>query len=78
MGNRTYHRHIKAKENGRNFYAKDPIALPKSIKRFKERVRELASRDCGRSIWQVIQKLNDYIRGWWAYYHRTETRSFLL
>ena len=49
----------------------------KSRKRFKDRVRELTRRTCGRSIWQVIQKLNEYIRGWWAYYHRTEARSFL-
>ena len=49
----------------------------KSLKRFKERVRELTSRDCGLSIYQVILRLNNYTRGWWAYYHRTETRSFL-
>lgn len=49
----------------------------KSLKRFKERVRELTRRNGGKSVWQVIQTLNDYTRGWWAYYHLSETRSFL-
>lgn len=49
----------------------------KSLKRFKGRVRELTGRSCGRSIWQVIQTLNEYTRGWWAYYRHTETGSFL-
>lgn len=48
----------------------------KSIQRFKDRVRELTSRTCGLSIFQVIQRLNTYVRGWWAYYRRTETHSF--
>lgn len=48
-----------------------------SLKRFKDRVRELTRRTRGRSIWQVIQTLNEYVRGWWAYYHRTESRSFI-
>jgi RNA-directed DNA polymerase len=49
----------------------------KSFKRFKDRVRELTSRSCGRSIWQVIQKLNEYVRGWWNYYRHTETHAFI-
>ena len=49
----------------------------KSFKRFKDRVRELTSRSGGRSIWQVIQKLNEYVRGWWNYYRHTETHAFI-
>lgn len=49
----------------------------KSLKRLKERIRELTRRNGGKSVWQVILKLNEYTRGWWAYYHLTETRSFL-
>lgn len=49
----------------------------KSLKRFKQRVRELTRRNCGMSLYQVIQRLNTYTRGWWAYYHRSETRSFI-
>ena len=49
----------------------------KSFTRFKDRVRELTSRSGGRSIWQVIQKLNEYVRGWWNYYRHTETHAFI-
>jgi RNA-directed DNA polymerase len=37
----------------------------KTIKRFKERVREITARRRGRSISQVIRKLNTFTRGWW-------------
>ena len=46
----------------------------KTIKRFKERVRELTDRNCGKSISQVIYKLNQYLKGWWNYYRLTEAR----
>ena len=36
----------------------------KTIKRFKERVREITARRRGRSINQVIDELNEYMRGW--------------
>jgi RNA-directed DNA polymerase len=44
----------------------------KSINRFKERVRELTDRNCGRSIQQIIFQLNQYLRGWWNYYRITQ------
>ena len=44
----------------------------KSIKRLKERVRELTDRNCGRSIHQIIFQLNQYLRGWWNYYRITQ------
>lgn len=47
----------------------------KSIKRFKERVRELTDRNCGRSIHQIIYQLNQYLRGWWNYYRFTKCTS---
>ena len=46
----------------------------KTIKRFKERVRELTDRNCGKSMAQIIYKLNLYLKGWWNYYRLTETR----
>ncbi len=55
----------------------------KSIKRFKQRVRELTSRSCGLSVEQVIDRLNVYTKGWWNYYQHAEVaagreyRSFL-
>lgn len=44
----------------------------KSIKRFKERVRELTDRNCGQSIHRIIYNLNQYLRGWWNYYRHTQ------
>ena len=47
----------------------------KSIKRFKERVRQLTGRNCGRSIHRIIFDLNQFLRGWWNYYRHTEYTS---
>jgi RNA-directed DNA polymerase len=49
----------------------------KTIKRFKERVREITARRRGRSINQVINELNEYMRGWWNYYRLTESYNRL-
>jgi RNA-directed DNA polymerase len=45
----------------------------KTIKRFKERVREITARRRGRSIPQVIVELNQFTKGWWNYYGITES-----
>ncbi len=47
----------------------------KSIQRLKNRVRELTDRNCGRSIYQIIFNLNQYLRGWWNYYRHTQCVS---
>ena len=47
----------------------------KSIKRFKDRVRELTDRNCGRSIHRIIFDLNQYLRGWWNYYRLTQSTN---
>jgi RNA-directed DNA polymerase len=44
----------------------------KSIRRFKQRVRELTGRSCGLSLEQVITRLNTYIKGWWNYFRHAE------
>ena len=49
----------------------------KTIKRFKERVRGLTDRNCGKSIHQILVKLNEYLRGWWNYFRLTEARHIL-
>jgi group II intron reverse transcriptase/maturase len=49
----------------------------KSMELFKDKVRELTSRKRGKSLWQVIQELNRYFRGWWNYFRLTEAKSFL-
>ena len=46
----------------------------KAIQRFKDRVRELTDRNCLKSIQQIIEKLNLYLKGWWNYYRLTEAR----
>jgi group II intron reverse transcriptase/maturase len=45
----------------------------KSIKRFKERVREITSRRRGRSMYQVISELKEFMNGWWNYFGITES-----
>ena len=58
-----------------SMYGKTKIRIHvKAIKRFKQRVRELTDRNCGKSLQQVIEQLNQYLRGWWNYYRLTEAR----
>ena len=45
----------------------------KTIKRFKQRVREITARRRGRSLFQVIGELKQFISGWWNYYRLTES-----
>jgi RNA-directed DNA polymerase len=47
----------------------------KSIKRFKNRVRELTRRKSGKSIHQIIYNLNLFLRGWWNYYRITQSTN---
>lgn len=49
----------------------------KSIKRFKNRVREITARKRGRSMVQVIRELKEYMNGWWNYFGLTESFSRL-
>ncbi len=45
----------------------------KSIKRFKERVRQITARRRGRSLIQVIGELREFMNGWWNYFGITES-----
>lgn len=47
----------------------------KSIRRFKQRVRELTGRSCGLSMEQVIARLNTYIKGWWNYFRHADVAA---
>ncbi|WP_236609894.1 group II intron maturase-specific domain-containing protein [Desulfotignum phosphitoxidans] len=49
----------------------------KTIERFKQRIRELTDRNCGKSLEQVIKELNGYLRGWWNYFRLAEARHKL-
>ncbi|GIO22106.1 hypothetical protein J11TS1_06870 [Oceanobacillus sp. J11TS1] len=46
-----------------------------SIKRFKQRIRELTSRRKSMNMEDRIRKLNRYLVGWLGYYQLTETPS---
>jgi RNA-directed DNA polymerase len=48
---------------------------PKSLLRFKQKVRELTSRTGGVSIEQVTKSLTSYLRGWKGYFGFCETPS---
>ncbi len=46
---------------------------PQALKKFKEKVRSLTSRTCGRNIGQVIEKLDSYLVGWKGYFRLADT-----
>ena len=48
---------------------------PKTVKRFKDRIRELTSRRRSQSMQERIQKLNVYLKGWCGYFRIAETPS---
>ena len=47
----------------------------KSIKRFKERIRECTERTRGRSLRQIVAELRGYLRGWYGYFALATSRS---
>lgn len=47
----------------------------KTVKRFKQRIRELTSRSHGHSMELRIQRLNQYLNGWSGYFRIADTRS---
>jgi hypothetical protein len=49
----------------------------KSIKRFKDRIREITRRIRGRRIEVIVQELRRYMLGWQAYFNITQVRYIL-
>jgi len=47
----------------------------KSLRRFRQKVRDLTARDRGRSVEALVRELNEYIRGWWAYFHTGNSQN---
>jgi RNA-directed DNA polymerase len=45
----------------------------KSLANFKQRVRQLTRRSCGRSMEEVVEGLRRYVLGWKAYYRLAQT-----
>lgn len=50
---------------------------PKSMKRFRERIREITSRSRSVSMKDRLKKLNEYLVGWLGYYALNEAPSIL-
>ncbi|HLL54613.1 MAG TPA: group II intron reverse transcriptase/maturase [Myxococcaceae bacterium] len=48
---------------------------PKALEAMKERVREITSRNGGRSMRKVAEELRSYLLGWKAYFQLSETRG---
>ncbi len=47
----------------------------KSLKKFKERARELLNRNHGKSTHQRLQELTQYLRGWINYFAQEQRKS---
>jgi group II intron reverse transcriptase/maturase len=46
---------------------------PKALKTMQERVRDITSRNGGRSLGQVVRALRSYLTGWKAYFRLADT-----
>jgi RNA-directed DNA polymerase len=46
---------------------------PQALREMKERVREITSRNGGRSLSQVVEKLKSYLPGWKEYFRLADT-----
>jgi RNA-directed DNA polymerase len=53
---------------GYRFEAGTSWVRRKSIQKFRDRIREMTSKVCGKSIQEVISKLNPVLRGWCNYF----------
>lgn len=49
------------------------IVSDKALLAFKQRIRQITRRSCGRSISQVIEQLRSYVLGWKAYFRLAQT-----
>jgi RNA-directed DNA polymerase len=77
-----YHRDVPSKRKllGYSFTNEGKPRLriaPKSLKRFKERIREITIRSRGISLAMMVKELMDYVRGWMGYYCYCQTPSVL-
>jgi RNA-directed DNA polymerase len=58
------------------WFAKDGVkrrVAAKPLATFKQRVRQLTRRSCGRGIAEVIERLRPYLMGWKAYFGLAQT-----
>jgi RNA-directed DNA polymerase len=50
---------------------------PKALEKLKERIREITTRNGGRSVTAVIAELRSYLNGWKAYFGKAQTPGVL-
>ena len=48
---------------------------PSSIKRVKDRIREITHRGRGRNLLTVIDEINRYLRGWFGYFRLSSVKQ---
>jgi RNA-directed DNA polymerase len=48
---------------------------PSSVKRAKDRIREITQKGRGRNILKVIQEINQYLRGWFGYFRLSTVKQ---
>jgi len=53
---------------GYRFESGDRTVRNKSCQKFRDKVKTMTARSCGKSISQVIRNLNPMIRGWYEYF----------
>jgi group II intron reverse transcriptase/maturase len=46
---------------------------PQAMEKFKNTVRALTRRNCGRSVDQIVKGLRPYLLGWWNYFKLADT-----
>lgn len=66
---------------GFSFTMKEPhrrSIAPKSLVRFKDRVRETSRRTRGVNLQAMVENLNVYLRGWHGYFGSCQTPSVLV
>ena len=50
---------------------------PASLKRVKDRIRQITRRNRGVSMERVIRELNEYLTGWITYFRYAQCRKYL-
>ena len=59
----------------RIFGATRIVLHEKSLRSFRKKVRAITARDRGRSVESLVRELNEYIRGWWAYFRTGKSQN---
>jgi len=63
---------------GYSFRGQGKLRVAKqSLVKFKQRLRELTSRNRGRSLGTVVKQLNQYLNGWISYFRLCESPSVM-